>query len=181
LRLHAKIRGRALCASTDGGLLEDLIDDERAHELAERVRLFVYAWNRPIARLARDVAGVAYFETMESPLSPQLRLTCAAPPLTPPAAAIVDATVRIWGNRLSTTKSGRLMVGTLAARGPIAGAETFVLQGCDPRVSKAVLLMETLDAFTAIFARYPEIYLRPTRDLLKRYSQNYGETDGRSA
>ncbi|WP_132384378.1 hypothetical protein [Paraburkholderia sp. BL9I2N2] len=64
--------------------MDDLLDDDIARELAERMKLFVFATDLPVSRLSRDMAEVERFET-------------TAGPLTPAAAAIVDGAVRIRG------------------------------------------------------------------------------------
>jgi hypothetical protein len=150
-------------------LREQFIEDDHARQLADRVRLFIYAWRRPLRRLARDVDNVERFDTLDSPLPPHLRLACAAPPMTAPASAIVDAVVRLWGDRLITTEAGRLMVGTLAAKGPIAGAEAFALMwnGQQPG---SLRLRQTADAFRVIFAQFPAVYLADARELLRTYA-----------
>ena len=148
---------------------EQFVEEDHARELADRVRLLIYAWKRPLRRLTRDVENVECFEAIDSPMPPHLRLACAAPPLTPPASAIVDAVVRIWGDSLITTKAGRLMVGTLAAKGPIAGAEAFSLMWNGEQPG-SLRLSETADAFRAIFARFPAVYLADARELLQTFA-----------
>ncbi|WP_074774549.1 hypothetical protein [Paraburkholderia fungorum] len=148
---------------------EQYIEDDHARHLADRVRLLIYAWNRPLRRLVRDVENLACFDSIDGPMPPHLQLACAAPPLTPPASAIVDAVVRIWGDCLVSAKAGRLMVGTLAVKGPISGAESLVLMwnGQQPDSPR---LQETDDAFRTSFARYPELYLADARKLLQAYT-----------
>ncbi|MBU6486194.1 MAG: hypothetical protein KGQ57_00025 [Burkholderiales bacterium] len=124
----------------------DLHSDEATREFADRVTLFIYAPNRP--------------------LTPQLRLTCAFPPLTPPAAAVIDAAVRVWGHDLFSIDGGRMLVRTLALMGPVAAAEGFVLQMDLPEHRMTDRTLETGDAFKAVFARYPDAFLQGARDVL---------------
>lgn len=130
-------------------------------------------------RLIRDVDNLDRYLVSNDALSEQLRLTCAAPALNTASTAIVEAAVRIWGNRLFTWKSGRLLVGTLAARGPIAGAEMFVLMSSgDPRAD-APLLAATTEAFSEVFERHPDVFLATTRTLLRAYTKPAAESPTR--
>jgi hypothetical protein len=144
------------------------LEDHEAIALAERLKMFIFTFDRPVARLARDVDDAVGFEG-SGPLTPQLRLVMASPPLRPPAAAIVESTVRVWGRSLFETKSGRLMARILAILGPV-GAVEKVLTTIDDRIGRLPLrLLETGDAYRAVVARYPDAWLAEARGLLARF------------
>lgn len=153
--------------------MDKVLDDESAALLAIRIRTFIYVWNRPISRLARDIPDIGRFAAASGPLTPQLRLACEWPPLTRASAALIDAAVGIWGFKLQTTRSGRFLIGAMASAGPIAAAETFLLARSQGS-GGSLQLKATVDAFAAVFARYPEVYLEPSKQVLRRY----GKSDG---
>jgi hypothetical protein len=148
-----------------------LPDDEFAALLAIRIRTFIYAWNGPISRLSRDVPDIERFLVAKGPLTPQLRLACEWPQLTPASAALIDVAVGVWGFRLQTTRSGRFLVGAMASAGPIAAAETFLLARSHG-AEESLQLKATVDAFATVFAHYPEAYLEPSKQLLGPYCRS---------
>ncbi|WP_175152716.1 hypothetical protein [Paraburkholderia ultramafica] len=81
--------------------MDDLLDDDIAHELAEPMKLFVSTADLPVSGLSGDVAEVERFEVAAGPITSVLRLICESPPLTPAAAVIVEGAVRIWGDFFS--------------------------------------------------------------------------------
>lgn len=157
--------------------MEKVLDDESAALLAIRIRTFIYVWNRPIARLARDVPEIGRFATAIGPLTPQLRLACEWPALTAASAALIDAAVDVWGFRLQSTRSGRFLIAAMASAGPIAAAETFLLARSHGS-QESLQLKTTVDAFAAVFARYPETYLEPSKQLLSLYGRSDGGRSG---
>lgn len=63
--LMARI-GRFAPGQNGGFLEEQLINDHRAREFVDRVRLFAYAWKQPVGRLAHDVEDVERFGALDS-------------------------------------------------------------------------------------------------------------------
>jgi len=153
--------------------LGEPIDANQLRVVSERARLFIYATGKPIRRLARDVDGISRFDGPGS-LTPQLRLTLAAPPLVPASAEILDATVRICGSRLFVLP-GRMLLDTMALLGPIAAAEAFILMMADSRLTTELKLLG--DAFVSVFERHPRIFLEGTRRLLGVYLGGAGLAD----
>ncbi|HVE08012.1 MAG TPA: hypothetical protein VNE00_12230 [Paraburkholderia sp.] len=141
------------------------IDAGQLREVSERARLFIYATSKPIRRLVRDVADIGRFDGPGA-LTPQLRLTLAAPPLVPASAEILEAAVRICGNRLFA-QPGRMLLDSMALLGPIAAAEAFILLMADSQLTAELKVLG--DAFVSVFERHPRIFLEGTRRLLDTY------------
>jgi hypothetical protein len=130
--------------------------------ITERAKLYIYAAARPIRRLERDVDDIGRFEGAGA-LTPQVRLLIASPPLLPASADILNAAIRVCGERLFDDPY-RLLLDSMALLGPIAAAEAFVLLTGDSRMTDEVRAIG--QAFEAIFDRYPEIFLSNTRAFL---------------
>ncbi|MDQ7979857.1 hypothetical protein QYH69_21695 [Paraburkholderia sp. SARCC-3016] len=139
-------------------------------ELNSRVKIVVFAHKRPVERLCLDIEDVTLYEMSDvQPLSPQLRLVQASPPLTPVSAAVVSTVVAIWGPDLFTTAAGRRLVHVIAADGPIAAAERIAMGLLDEDRHDA-RWHRTVDALKALVALHPTVFLRSASIALQRFT-----------
>ncbi|MGU7773761.1 hypothetical protein ACV229_26705 [Burkholderia sp. MR1-5-21] len=148
----------------------DHLDSTAARELAERVRIVIYAAKLPLERLARDVDKLDRFSDKSSPLSPQMRLICANPSFTPASAAVIDAVVAVWGTTLFGQATGRLMVALLSANGPIGTAE-IIVRRVETGQAQQPRLIETAAALRAVFDAFPDVFLAEARALLSGFTR----------
>ncbi|CAB3745829.1 hypothetical protein [Paraburkholderia humisilvae] len=140
--------------------------------LFESAKLYIYAYDRPISRLALDVLDIERFEG-PGMLTPQLRLTVAAPPLVPASADILRAAVELCGSRLFE-QPYRLLLDSMGLVGPRAAAEVFVLLIGESGLTEEV---ETIGgAFIAVFDRYQGTFLRDAREWLALHSTSWRST-----
>ncbi|MBN3739048.1 MULTISPECIES: hypothetical protein [Burkholderia] len=130
-----------------------------ARERADRVRIFVYACQLPLARLARDAGS----------LSPHAQLVREDPPFTAASAAVVDALMQVWGKDLFRSAYGQHLMAMLASLGPIDTAE-FLLRGANPILSGSAQMIETDVALRAVLAAHPAAFLGAARALLGRFT-----------
>ncbi|WP_321944878.1 hypothetical protein [Burkholderia cenocepacia] len=140
-----------------------------ARERADRVRLFVYACQLPLARLARDVDDIARFANDAGSMSPHVQLVRDDPPLTAASAAVVDALVRVWGEDLFRSADGQRLMAMLASLGPLDTAE-FVLRGAHPILNGSAQMAKTDVALRAVLAAHPAAFLGAARALLGRFT-----------
>jgi hypothetical protein len=144
------------------------IVDVQVHAVTESVKLFIYATRRPIDRLLRDVDDIGSFDGPGA-ITPQLRLTLAAPPLLPASEAILNAVSRILGWRFFEAPY-RLLLESMALIGPVAAAEAFILlMDESPMTSE---LQEIGIAFASVFERHADVFLARTRETLTPYCLN---------
>ncbi|WP_175719050.1 hypothetical protein [Burkholderia anthina] len=140
-----------------------------ARERADRVRLFVYACQLPLARLARDVDDIAQFAGDAGSLSPHAQLVREDPPLAAASAAVVGALVQVWGEDLFRSADGQHLMAMLASLGPIDTAE-FLLPGANLIPSGSAQRTETDVALRAVLAAHPAAFLGAARALLGRFT-----------
>jgi hypothetical protein len=140
-------------------------DTDRMRAIAERAKLYIYAADRPIRRLARDVDAIGRFEG-QGVLAAQLRLMFASPPLSPASAGILDAAVAICGERLFIDPY-ILLLDSMALVGPIAAAEAFVLLIAELDVTGEI--QDFASAFIKIFELYPDTFLADAQKVLAKY------------
>ncbi|MEM5440131.1 hypothetical protein [Paraburkholderia diazotrophica] len=149
-------------------------DGDGTRELISRVKIFVFAYRRPVDRLFLDIEDATLYEWSDvQPLTPQLRLVQASPPLTPVSAAVVSTVVAIWGPDLFTTNAGRSLVHVIAADGPIAAAKRIAMGLLDEDRHDA-RWDQTIDALKALVALHPTVFLRPASIALQRFTGGPG-------
>jgi len=105
----------------------------------------------------------------------------ASPELTPPAREILQLTLQMFGERLFTRPSSRLLK-RYAVDGPIATAEAMLLMDHSDRlralyndrilhpVRGLAFYNELLDGFESVFARHPRVFLARARQILDPYA-----------
>jgi hypothetical protein len=133
--------------------------------IAERAKRYIYAADRPIRRLERDVHDIRRFER-PGVFSEQVRLLIASPPLLPASAAILNVAASVCGERMFDDPY-RLLLDSMALLGPVAAAEAFVLLAGDSLMTDEMQAID--DAFVAVFARYPDTFLPHTRAFLAKH------------
>jgi hypothetical protein len=134
--------------------------------IAQRAKLYIYAAERPIQRLERDVENIGQFLKPRT-LTPQLQLLIASPPLMPASARLLDTVANVCGERLFSYPYV-LLLDSMAVIGPIAAARAFVMLTECSRMTKE--LQGISDGFMAVFAQYPDMFLAEARAVLKKHA-----------